>query len=93
MLIWRAKVAAGARCRVARCHHVIRPAAARKPAPPPVEKPAFSFGSEPQPPGIYKFTGRVMNAIAGAGAYGQGDLVCFHARHVWQLWREPEVPG
>lgn len=32
-----------------------------------------------------------MNAIAGASAYGQGDLVCFHARHVWQLWREPEV--
>ena len=21
----------------------------------------------------------------------QGDLICFHARHVWQVWKEPQV--
>ena len=21
----------------------------------------------------------------------QGDLICFHARHVWQAWKEPQV--
>ena len=65
--------------------------AAKKPPPPPPEKPLFTFGNEPPPAGIFKFTGRVMNAVAGGGAYAQGDLICFHARHIWQVWREPEV--
>ena len=32
-----------------------------------------------------------MNAVAGGGPFAQGDLICFHARHIWQVWREPEV--
>jgi hypothetical protein len=64
---------------------------AKKSAAPPPEKPAFSFGNEPPPAGLFKFTGRVLNVVAAGSPYAQGDLICFHARHIWQIWREPEV--
>lgn len=64
---------------------------AKKPQPPPPEKPAFTFGNEPPPAGLFKFTGRVINAVAAGSPYAQGELICFHARHIWQIWREPEV--
>jgi hypothetical protein len=32
-----------------------------------------------------------VNAVAASSPYAQGELICFHARHIWQIWREPEV--
>lgn len=63
----------------------------KKPPPPPPEKPLFSFTNEPPPAAVFKFTARVLNAVAPGSPYAQGDLICFHARHVWQVWKEPQV--
>ncbi len=89
---------------------------AKKPPPQPPEKPLFSFTNEPPPAAVFKFTARVLNAVAPGSPYAQvsvtrrrdryslqshacntkplyaqGDLICFHARHVWQVWKEPQV--
>lgn len=45
--------------------------AAKKPPPPPPEKPLFSFTNEPPPAAVFKFTARVLNAVAPGSPYAQ----------------------
>lgn len=55
---------------------------AKKPPPPTPEKPLFSFTNEPPPAAVFKFTARVLNAVAPGSPYAQVSVT----RPIWSLF-------